>query len=178
MDWNVVVSASPGGYSRSRALLREYGPVARTHFYNILTMAVPSLPEFLAALEDRFPLDVDLRACVSRIAPVTQAFNFTGVQDFETKACAVALTLAPALNGRSFHVRLHRHGLKGLISSPLEERRLGEALMGALESGGGHGMIRFEDPDFIVDLETVDERAGTAVWSRDDIRRYPFLKPD
>ncbi|MDQ7250504.1 hypothetical protein [Dongia sedimenti] len=178
MDWNVVISASSGGYTRARALMREHGEVAKTHFYNILTMMVPSVPAFLAALEDRFQLDLDLRACVSRIAPVTETFNFSGVQDFETKACALARMLAPPLNGASFHVRMHRRGLKGLISSNAEERRLDEALIGTLEKAGGHGMIRFDDPDFVVDLETVDHRAGTALWSRDALQRYPFLKPD
>jgi hypothetical protein len=41
--------------------------------------------------------------------------------------------------------------------------------------GKAPGRIGFDDPDFIIHIETIDRRAGMALWSRDDMQRYPFL---
>jgi len=72
----------------------------------------------------------------------------------------------------SFLVRLHRHGFKGRLSTPKEERFLDEALLDALDALGRPG---FADPDAILQIETIDGRAGVSLWRREDLRRYPFL---
>jgi tRNA(Ser,Leu) C12 N-acetylase TAN1 len=43
---------------------------------------------------------------------------------------------------------------------------------------GRPGRINFADPDHVIDIETVGNRAGLSIWSRDDLRRYPFLNVD
>ena len=35
-----------------------------------------------------------------------------------------------------------------------------------------------EDPDVILDVEIVAQQAGLSLWSRDQRKRYPFLKLD
>lgn len=82
------------------------------------------------------------------------------------------------LAGKRFHVRLHRRGFKGRLSSPEEERQLDVALLQALEQAGSPGKVAFDDPDTIVAIETVGNRAGLSLWTREDLRRFPLLGLD
>jgi tRNA(Ser,Leu) C12 N-acetylase TAN1 len=110
--------------------------------------------------------------------PAAEAFTFQSVGEFEARAKEIVRAWLPRLAGRSFHVRMHRRGLKEQMSSHTEERFLDEALLHALEQAGTPGRIDFTDPDLIVDVETVGQRAGLSLWTRDDLLRYPFLKVD
>lgn len=38
--------------------------------------------------------------------------------------------------------------------------------------------VDFDDPDFIVVLETVGQRGGMSLWSREQRQRYPFVNLD
>ncbi len=42
----------------------------------------------------------------------------------------------------------------------------------------GHRRLAFEDPDALVAIETVGQRAGVSVWTREELRRYPFIRVD
>ena len=178
LDWNVVVSAKERGFTMARDILAEYGRTQRTHYHNVLVMKVPSPTDFLAQLEDRLHVNPDLLTYVSRIAPATYAFDFSAPPDFESQVRAVVPTWTVQLAGKKFHVRMHRRGLKGLVRSPVEERFVDEVLLAALTDAGTPGTIGFDDADAIVDVETVDHRAGLALWTRADLARYPFLKPE
>ena len=79
---------------------------------------------------------------------------------------------------RSFHVRLHRRGHKHALPSPREERFLDDAILQRLERENAPGRIDFEDPDAVIYVETVGNRAGVSLWTRDDLRRFPFLPAD
>jgi tRNA(Ser,Leu) C12 N-acetylase TAN1 len=35
--------------------------------------------------------------------------------------------------------------------------------------------VVFDDPDAILSVDTVGDRAGLALWTREELRRYPFL---
>ena len=63
----------------------------------------------------------------------------------------------------------------GPVSTPKEERFLDEALLDALDAEGAPGRIAFTDPDAILQIETIDGRAGISLWDREDLQRYPFL---
>jgi tRNA(Ser,Leu) C12 N-acetylase TAN1 len=47
-----------------------------------------------------------------------------------------------------------------------------------LAAAGTPGSISFDDPDAIVAIESVGQRAGVSLWTREDLRRYPFLRLD
>jgi hypothetical protein len=177
-DWNVVMSTREDGYTRARQLLQRFGPVYRTQYYNVLVMKVDDISRFLGELRARVAGDPSILAAVARVAPATRCFDFQTHDDFEAKAREAALAWVPELAHRAFHVRLHRRGLKDELPRPEEERFLDDALLGALERAGTPGRIRFEDPDAILAVETVGHRAGLALWTREDLRRYPFLRPD
>lgn len=177
-DWNVIISVHADGYTRARHLLQRFGPVYHTDYYNVLVMKVDDIHRLLEDLRDRLLEDPTIPAAIARVMPVSRCFEFQSHEDFEARAREAALAWVPDLAHKSFHVRLHRRGLADQLSKPEEERFLDEALMEALERGGTPGRICFEDPDAILAVETIDHRAGLALWTRDDLRRYPFLHVD
>ena len=173
--WNVLVTLAEPTYRAARNLLARWGRLKRTEYYNVATIAVADpasfLQEFGAAVE-RSP---GILNAMSHVVPFEHLFEFEDAAEFETKAREIALTYVPRLIGKSLHVRLHRRGLKGTISTPTEERFLDEALLGALAAAGSPGRISFEDPDCVLLIETVGQRGGLALWTREELKRYPFL---
>jgi tRNA(Ser,Leu) C12 N-acetylase TAN1 len=175
-DWNVVVTVYRGEFRAARRLLREIAPVVATGYYNVAVMKVEDVGAFidrLIALSHDRPELLDM---VSRAAPLTHVFDFESAADFEAKARAIALGWTPALAGKSFFVRLHRRGSSGHLSSHEEERFLDTAILDALAAAGTPARISFEEPDFVIDVEVVDDRAGLALWTRDDLDRCRFLR--
>jgi tRNA(Ser,Leu) C12 N-acetylase TAN1 len=174
----VVVSVRQGGFNRVRKLLREFGAVRPSGFLNVLVMRVDDPRRLLEALAERAAREPGALASLGRAVPVRSTFTFQSREEFEARARDAALALLPELAGKGFHVRLHRHGLKGRLPSQEEERLLGTALREALEKAGTPGHVTFEDPDVILAVETLGNRAGLSLWTREDLRRYPFLRPD
>ena len=124
------------------------------------------------------PVDADT---VFRIASMSKSFTGLAVLKLRDEGKLglddPVSRWVPELAGKRFHVRMHRRGLKGALLSPVEERLLDEALLAALQKAGAEGALRFDDADAVIDLETVDRRAGLALWTRADVERHPFLKP-
>ena len=177
-DWNVVVSVHEGRFVRACQLLEQFGRLERTEYYNVLVMKVEDSSVFVTALADLVSTVPDVLAVVSRVVPAAETFTFQSAEEFEAKAREIALGWQPALVGKAFHVRLHRRGFRGRLSSQEEERFLDEVLLDALERAGTPGRISFDDPDAILDVETVSNRAGMSLWTREDLSRLPFLKLD
>ena len=96
----------------------------------------------------------------------------------EAHAREIVVAWRSALAGKAFHVRLHRRGFRKQLPSTDEERFLDGALRAALEADGTFGRISFDDPDAIIDVETVGGRAGLSLWTRDDLARHAFLNLD
>jgi tRNA(Ser,Leu) C12 N-acetylase TAN1 len=176
--WNVVVSVHEQGYKRARELLEPYGRTHKTDYYNVLTMTVDDTAAFLDRLGKLAEIVPDVLGVISRAVPAQRSFTFQNTEEFEAKAREVALEWAPHLAGKTFHVRFYRRGFKGQLSSHEEERFLDEALLQALEAAGTPGRIAFDDPDAVIDVETLGNWAGLSLWTRADLARYPFLKVD
>ena len=174
--WNVVVVAGDNRFDGACRLLARFGSPKRTGFYNVLTLKVPDARAFLDDFAQAAAASADLAQSVSRLVPAEHTFTFNSPEEFEAKAREIALTWVEQLAGKAFHVRLHRRGFKGRLRSPEEERFLDRVLLEALEVAGASGSITFEDPDAVIDVETVGSRAGMSLWTRDDLRRYPFLR--
>jgi hypothetical protein len=173
--WNVIVTLPEATAAQARRVLRRWGRLHRTPYFHVLVMAVPDPEQFLREFGAAVAETPGILNSIAHVFAAPQTLDFTTVEDFETKARELVLAWAPALAGRRLHVRLHRRGLKGVLSTPTEERFLDEALLEALNSAGTPGRIDFEDPDFIIHIETIDHRAGIALWSREDMQRYRFL---
>ena len=82
------------------------------------------------------------------------------------------------LAGRSFHVRLHRRAAQHGVRTPDPERLFDDALLAATEATGTPGSISFTDPDAVIAIDTIDDRAGVALWTREDLARHRLLRPD
>ncbi len=176
--WNVVVNLHEHGFRRAFKLLQGLGAVYTTEFLNVLVIEVSNIPRFLETLNTWVTDDPNLAKLLSRVVPVTSTFSFQSPSEFETKAKEAVLYCLPSLAGKSFHVRMHRRGFKGRISSHDEERFLDRFLLEELGTMGTPGHITFEDPDAIIVVETVGQQAGLSFWTREDLQRYPLLRLD
>lgn len=174
-DWNVVATARGSSYPDARRILRRLGRVDRTPFHNVLVMHVEDPRAFLDQVGDLVAHTPGVLDAVARVFPFERCFEFSDSAEFETNARHVAREWAPRLAGKSFHVRIHRRGRKGELSSVVEERVVADAMLDALRAAGTSAHVTFDDPDAIVLIDTVGSRGGMALWTRDELRRYPFV---
>ncbi len=177
-NWNVVVTAHQDTFTRACQIFSQFGEVHRSGYYNVILLHVEDRTGFLDRLSTLIATVPNVLNVVSRVMPAEVMFSVPDRESFETQARAVALEWLPKLAGKSFHVRMHRRGFREQMSSQDEERFLDGAILSALEAEGTPGRITFEDPDAIIDVDTVDNRAGLSIWTREDLSRYPFLKLD
>jgi hypothetical protein len=177
-DWNVVITIYDQGFREAFGLLEGMGRVSRTGFLNVLVMKVGDLGVMLETICQRWADDPRWRGNLARVMPVTKRFTFQSAEEFEAMACDAILPWMPELAGKSFHVRMHRRGFKGRLSSQAVERRLSETLLEEMEKSGEAARITFQDPDAILAVETVGSGAGLSLWCREELQRYPFLKLD
>jgi tRNA(Ser,Leu) C12 N-acetylase TAN1 len=177
-DWNVLVTLPENTFHEARRILTRWGRIEPTGYYNVLVMHVVDPNAFLADFASAVAATPGLLNFVSHVVPAQRSFSFDSSEAFEREARAVALGRLSDLAGASFYVRLHRRGSKGIISTQPEERFLDEVLLNALADAGTPGRIGFSDPDKVIQIETVDGRAGMSLWTREDLRRFPFLGVD
>lgn len=178
MEWNVVITTHDEGFERAERELEDLGDVRRTEFFNVLVMRVEDPEAFLRDVSERATLIPDLTdRGLSRVAPAQHTVSFRSAEEFEERAVPAVRELADSVAGSSFYVRVHRRGFGESLSSHDEERLLAGAIFDALEEDGETARVDFDDPDAVVVVEIVGPRAGISVWSRDQLRRYPFLDP-
>jgi tRNA(Ser,Leu) C12 N-acetylase TAN1 len=177
-DWNVIATIHDSRFREARKLLRQLGEVAPTDFRNVFVLHVDDPAEFTRLLADHVAKEPGIDEILARVVPARLTFAFRDVAQFEERAREAVLQLVPTLAGQRFHVRIHRRGFKHRISSQEEEQRLDKVLLDALAAAGTPGSISFDDPDTIIAIESVGQRAGVSLWTREDLRRYPFLRLD
>jgi tRNA(Ser,Leu) C12 N-acetylase TAN1 len=173
--WNVVATLREGDFARGMRFLGRFGPVAETGFYNVVILSADDPRFFLDQFEEARREDPEGAATVTRAVPVPITFTFQSAEEFEEKARLAAASFVRALAGKSFHVRMRRRGFRGKISGMAEEQFLDVFLKKKLEEAGTPGRIDFEAPDAIVVVETVGTQGGMAVWTREEMKRYPLL---
>jgi tRNA(Ser,Leu) C12 N-acetylase TAN1 len=181
VPWNVVVTAQPGAYRRARRRLGRLEELHPTPFYNVLVMCVED--EDWEALLDELHVDGEpdplFRGCLARVAPAQFVFDFDTAEAFLAQAEEAMRRLASELAGSTFHVRFHRRGLPKAELPTIEvERRLAAIITELTGVAGEPAIVRFEDPDAIVAVDTVGHRAGVALWKRAQLHSYPLLHLD
>ena len=177
MDWNVLVSVQQDGYKTARDLLREYGPVRKTDFFNVLVMHVDDIADFLEDMRTLFEMRAPQFNALGRIVPVSRRFTFQSAEEFETRAREIVGQWLDDLAGRHFYVRMHRRGFKGRLSSQEEERFLDEYILETLPAKQkAPARVDFEMAERVISVETVGQEAGMSLWTSEQIERYPFLK--
>jgi tRNA(Ser,Leu) C12 N-acetylase TAN1 len=177
VDWNVLVTLPEATYREARQYLSRFGTIRRSPYFNVITLKVDDTASFLREFEADVEKTPGLLNFVSHVMPAQATFDFVDLADFQKQAREIAVGWLNRFAGSRLHVRLHRRGFKGVISTPKEERFLDEAIIAALEKQGTPGSIDFEDPDTVIQIETIDGRVGMSMWTRDELRRCPFLGP-
>jgi tRNA(Ser,Leu) C12 N-acetylase TAN1 len=177
-DWNMVVTVHETGFIKACRLLETMGRVSKTEFFNVLVMQVEDVRQTLDLLHQKLVEDPDISGLLARVVPATHTFTFQSPEIFETRAREIVSDWIPALADKSFHVRMRRRGFKGRMSSMEEERFLDEFLLDALEKTGTPGHIAFDNPDYIIAVETIGTRAGLSLWSREELQRYRLVRLD
>lgn len=177
-EWNAVVSVHEHGWRQAFEKLGRFGLLSKTAFLNVLLLEADDLQGLLDTLEQGMRDDPASWSFLSRLIPVTRTFTFQSPEAFEEQAKEAVRAWLAELAGRAFHVRMRRRGFKGKLSSHDEERFLDTFLLDALEAAGTPGRLTFDDPDALIAVETVGSWAGLSLWTRDDLRRYPFIRLD
>lgn len=177
-DWNVLVTVQERHFQQAMRTLDRFGRVSPTDYYDVLVLHVEDIPAFLHQIRDAYQEAPEFSTLFGRFAPVTRRFDFQTPGEFESKAVETARGWLDALHGKRFHVRMHRRGFKGRLQSQKEEQFLDRFLKESLEQVDVLADISYENPDFIIDVETLGQNAGMALWSREELEAYPFLKVD
>ena len=174
----VVTVSDEEGYRLAKRLLPRYGAIEETNYYNVLVMNVADIDAFTRAIAGLFEETPGYLNAISRVVPTHAAFDYQSPEEFLEKSEEAIHSWSDRLVDKSFYIRLHRRGFKGRIVSPEAERALDEALLDRLKKRGHPGDIDFEDPDFVIDIETVGNRAGLSIWTREQLARFSFLHID
>jgi adenylyl- and sulfurtransferase ThiI len=177
-DWNVVVSVFQDGYSRALRALQKLGVAERGPYHNVLVMKVEDPVVLLEAIEKRTEETPALYDAISRVAPAMRDFDFLSEAEFVEKAKSIIRESLPRLAGRSFHVRLRRHGTIHELRTQDAERLFNDAIVDATTQMATPGKISFTDSDVVIAIDTVDNRAGLAMWTREELARFHLLRPD
>ena len=177
-DWNVVISVYQAGFRRTLRALKEFGPVERSPYYNVLVMKADNPTALLETIEQRTEENTALYDAISRVAPATRTVEFHSVEEFTERLKAILLEWLPRLTGISLHVRLHRRGDRHDLRTLDAERLLDDMLLDATAAAGAPCRISFTDPDAVIAIDTVDDRAGIGLWTREDLTRHRLLRPD
>ncbi len=174
--FNLVVTTAAGGHYRH--LLRDlapFGEFRRTDFLGVILGQVADVPAFLeqvrAERERRLIAFPDL----GRVVPVERIFPFH-LEEFIPKAQEAIRPWLPQLAGRRFYVRLERRGLKGQIVSPEAERALDGFIREELAREGQDAEVDFEHPDAVIAVETVGDRCGVGLLTRELLDRYDSVR--
>jgi tRNA(Ser,Leu) C12 N-acetylase TAN1 len=174
-EWNVLATSLEGRREALIVALRKLGPFWRAGYRNVLVGQVNDQRKFLQTVRERLPTDMQLAASLTKIVPVEQVVTFEPSRLAET----LVELLTPCANriaGKSFHVRVERRGLKGVVHTPTVERTVGEALLTAAGACGAAPTVSFRNPDVVVAVETTGETAGVGFLTRELRGEFPFVK--
>ncbi len=174
--WNVVVTLRGEHFAEGVDALKAHGAVIPSHFSNVITMRVDDLEGILDDLLAASAADPRVSASVSRFVPLQHTFTFRSNDEFERNVAAKSSEWTQELAGKSFHVRVHRRGGDTALDVADEAALVGDVVLAALQTAGTSGRVGFDDPDAVIDIETVGNEAGMSLWTRDDLSDYPFLR--
>ena len=176
--WNVIATAKPAHDAELRAILAKLGNIQASPFSNVFVVKVDDVDMFADALMGVMADDPSAVHSIARLLPAQHTFHFDSLADLEVITRRVIDDWADELAGVTFHVRCHRRGRVNDIDTAEEEDFLGDAILRLLDDRGTPGQVSFDDPDVVIDIETLNDEAAMSMWTRDDVRSYPFLRID
>jgi len=176
MEWNILATAFMRKERSLLKLLQYYGEFKGSGWRDVVIGRVEDVSAFLETLEIlRRDQPAKLRP-LSQIIPIEKSFEF-GVVDFQDKLKEVLSQYVDKLESISkFYVRVKRRGHKGELSSLEIEKEMAEFILDALETTGKQAQVKFDDPDKFIIVETIGNRAGVGLITREMRERYPFIR--
>jgi tRNA(Ser,Leu) C12 N-acetylase TAN1 len=177
-DWNAIVTIYQQGFRRAIRALQKIGTTERTPYYNVLAMRVDDPIAALEAVERLTEEQPALYDAIARVAPAQFTFNFQSLEEFTDRAKHFLLGVLPKLADRSFPVRLHRRGSKLDLRTQEAERLLDDFIVAETVKSGTPAWITFSEPDAVIVIDTIDDRAGIAIWAHEDVAHHGLLRPD
>jgi tRNA(Ser,Leu) C12 N-acetylase TAN1 len=160
-------------------LVRELRPLARVRrggYRNVVVAEVDDPEAFLDRVADATAQSPALRAALAKLVPIASVVAFATPAEFVDVVERALEPFVERLAGKSFFVRVVRRGHRGAIDTPAVERELGGRLWRALEARGERPVVRFDDPDVAVVIETLGDQAGIALIGRELRERHPFVR--
>lgn len=174
--WNVIATARPAHEAELRATLAKLGEIQESPFPNVVLVTVDDVGAFADALVRVIADDPPTARSVARVLPAQHTFRFESLADLEVITRRLIDDWADELEGETFHVRCHRRGRVNDLDTAEEEDFLGDAILRLLTDRGTPGQVSFDDPDFVIDIETLNDEAAISMWTRDDLSTHPFLR--
>ena len=131
---------------------------------------------FLEALETLRRENPQRLRHLSQIVPIEKNFSFT-LSNFTDRLREIIAPYAEEIeNNSTFYIRVRRRGHKGEISSLEVEHEMDTFILETLERAGKQARISFEEPDRIIIIETIENRAGIGLITREMKERYSFIR--
>ena len=174
--WNLLVTSHEGLREELLGALRPQVRFRRGGFPNVLVATVADPHEFLDVLRDASASSGTVRAALAKALPIDRTVRFPDPSTFLDAITATLSPLCDRLAGKTFFVRLHRRGFRGLIDSTRIEGEIGAWLVETLRTRGHDPHVRFQDPDVIVAIETLRDEAGIALLPRELREKHPFTR--
>jgi tRNA(Ser,Leu) C12 N-acetylase TAN1 len=177
-EFNILATmAQHGRYGQLLHDLSDYGEFHKTNFHGVILGQVADVGKFLETVHLRRQEQLIAFQDLGRIVPLETVFTYE-LDDFLAKLCQAIRPWLEKLADRRFHVRFERRGLKGEIVSPDIEQALDAFILDELEDLGQGARVDFEDSDLVVAIETVGDRCGVGLITRELSERYDFVRVD
>lgn len=176
--WEFNLVATMASEGRFRHLMEEldlYGDFRRTEFLGVILGQVENVQTFLEEVREKRSRQLIAFQDLGRVIPLDQVFTFHA-DDFVERVCEAIRPYIETLADRRFYVRLERRGFKGRIVSPEAERAIDTFIEEELAGKGKSARIDFEHPDAVVVVETIGDRCGVGLLTRELMERYDFVR--
>lgn len=174
-EWNILATAFWGKGKDALRLLTLHGEFKGSGFKDVLQGHVEDVNLFLQKLQLMRKENHDRMTSLSQILPLERTFSFS-LLDFMDKLKEAVLPYVEKVEGKKFYVRAKRRGHKGEMSSLEIEKEISSFIFGELEKAGKQAQVSFSDPDVVIIVETIANRAGVALITREMGEKYPLIK--
>lgn len=175
MEWNILATAIRRQERYLLRLLSNYGEFRGSGYRDVVLGRVEDVDAFLETLETLRREKPGKLSPLSQIVPLERTFQFD-LSDFRDKLKEAISPYMELVENKRFYVRVKRRGHKGEISSLEVEKEMDAFILESLERTGKQAQINFEDPDKIIIVETIENRAGVGLITREMKEKYPFIK--
>ncbi len=173
--WNVLATAQKRQERHVLRLLNRYGEFKGSGYRDVILGYVADMPAFLETLESIRRENPGRLRSLGQIVPLERNFQFD-VADFVDKAKEAVSPYIDQLGDSRFFVRVVRRGHKGEISGMDTEKELDGCILKSLENKGKRATINIEEFEKMIILETVENRAGVGLITKEMKEKYPLVK--